>query len=325
VLAGVVIVAVFGFVLPRIASYRDVLDVVQSLTRWEVTALLAATVLNLATFAPPWMVALPRLGFPRAIVMTQSATAASSVLPGGEAIGVALSFGMLRAWGYGRGLVAAAVAVLASFNVLVKALFPVVAVAALLATGAEVGTLGAIAAAGSAAALALMVVVGLALRRESSTRALGERLDPLFARLLRLLRKPERQTVGERLVHFRREAIGLLGRRWASLALWTIVGNLTVFLVLLVTVRALGITEVDTVEAFAAWSLARLLTAIPITPGGLGIVELGLTGALVAAGADQASAVAAVLIYRALTWLPPIVVGLPAVLVWRRLGKVAPS
>jgi uncharacterized protein (TIRG00374 family) len=56
-----------------------------------------------------------------------------------------------------------------------------------------------------------------------------------------------------------------------------------------------------------------LLTAIPITPGGLGIVELGLTGALVAAGAGDAEAVATVLVYRALTWLPPILTGLPAI------------
>jgi putative heme transporter len=323
VLAVAVIVGVFGFALPRIASYGDVLDVVRSLSRAELAVLLAATVLNVVTFAPPWMSALPGLRFARAIVMTQAATAASSVLPGGEAIGAAVGFRMLRAWGYGRGLVAATVAVISSFNVLIKAVFPVLAVVALLFTGADIGPLGAIAAIGCAVAVGIVTVVALALRRESSTLAVGRRLDPVFSRVLRLLRRAEQQTLSERLVHFRREAVGLLGRRWASLVVWTFVGHLTVFLVLLATVWALDVSKVNVVQAFAAWSLTRLLTAIPITPGGLGIVELGLTGALVAAGAGDAEAIAAVLVYRALTWLPPILTGLPAILFWRRLDKVA--
>jgi putative heme transporter len=323
VLAVAVIVGVFGFALPRIASYGDVLDVVRSLSRAELAVLLAATVLNVVTFAPPWMSALPGLRFARAIVMTQAATAASSVLPGGEAIGAAVGFRMLRAWGYGRGLVAATVAVISSFNVLIKAVFPVLAVVALLFTGADIGPLGAIAAIGCAVAVGIVTVVALALRRESSTLAVGRRLDPVFSRVLRLLRRAEQQTLSERLVHFRGEAVGLLGRRWASLVVWTFVGHLTVFLVLLATVWALDVSKVNVVQAFAAWSLTRLLTAIPITPGGLGIVELGLTGALVAAGAGDAEAIAAVLVYRALTWLPPILTGLPAILFWRRLDKVA--
>ena len=56
----------------------------------------------------------------------------------------------------------------------------------------------------------------------------------------------------------------------------------------------------------------RLLTAIPITPGGLGIVELGLTGTLVGFGGARDEVVAAVLLYRALTFLPPLPLGLLA-------------
>ena len=77
--------------------------------------------------------------------------------------------------------------------------------------------------------------------------------------------------------------------------------------------------------AFAAWTLTRLLTAIPITPGGIGIVELGLTGALVAAGGQNDAVVAAVLLYRLLTWLPPILVGAPSAVFWRRLHPVTPA
>jgi hypothetical protein len=78
--------------------------------------------------------------------------------------------------------------------------------------------------------------------------------------------------------------------------------------------------EVTIVEAFAAWTLARILGAIPITPGGIGFVELGLTSVLVAFGASNAEAVAATLIYRFLTIVPTLVAGLIAAATWK-LGR----
>jgi putative heme transporter len=90
--------------------------------------------------------------------------------------------------------------------------------------------------------------------------------------------------------------------------------------VLLVSLRVLGVTadEVTAVEAFAAWSLVRLLGSIPITPGGLGIVELGLTTALVGFGGGQAEVVAAVLVYRVLTIVPTLLIGLLTGATWKR-------
>ena len=75
-------------------------------------------------------------------------------------------------------------------------------------------------------------------------------------------------------------------------------------------------------RASAAWSLVRLLGSLPITPGGLGVVEVGLTGALVGFGGDNAEVVAAVLLYRFLTIVPTVVLGLLAGATWRRLKPV---
>jgi putative heme transporter len=72
------------------------------------------------------------------------------------------------------------------------------------------------------------------------------------------------------------------------------------------------------VEALAAWGLIRLLTAVPITPAGVGIVELGLSSALVGFGAGNAKAVAAVLLYRALSLFPTLILGALLGLTWRR-------
>ncbi len=74
-------------------------------------------------------------------------------------------------------------------------------------------------------------------------------------------------------------------------------------------------------EAFAAWTIVRLLGSLPFTPGGIGVVELGLTGALVGFGGDNAGVVAAVLLYRFLTMVPTLVLGVAAAAVWRRLRR----
>jgi len=63
-----VVAATFVFVLPRIANYGEVWAVVKQLSWLQIAALVAATLVNLVTFAPPWMVALPGLGFRRAFV-----------------------------------------------------------------------------------------------------------------------------------------------------------------------------------------------------------------------------------------------------------------
>jgi len=102
-------------------------------------------------------------------------------------------------------------------------------------------------------------------------------------------------------------------------------GSLSVFAVLVVSLRALGVTasEVSLAEAFAPWALVRIIPTIPNTPGGVGVIELGLTGALVGFGGNNAGVVAAVLVFRFLTVVPTLVLGLVAAATWRRRGKSA--
>ncbi len=320
VLAVAVVVFVFGFALPRIASYRDVLDVISGLSGWSVALLVVATLWNVFTFAPPWRAAVPGLGLWRALVVTQASTAAASVFPGGEAVGLGITFGMLRTWGVSRSATVAAAAVLTVMNALAKVLLPVAAVAALLFTGRQGGLLGLLTVIAIGVIGVILGAVVVALRTDATTRAFGTRAESLCRRIPIVRRRAGSWLIAERLSIFRFETIGLLRRGWLSLAVWTLIGHTAVFIVLLVSLRAVGVSaaDVDAVEAFAAWALTRLLTAIPITPGGLGIIELGLTGALVAAGGDNDAVVAAVLLYRLLTWLPPIALGTPAVLFWRR-------
>lgn len=66
-----------------------------------------------------------------------------------------------------------------------------------------------------------------------------------------------------------------------------------------------------------AYCAVQLLAQIPITPGGLGIVEAGLTSALALAGVGAASAAAATLAYRLASYWLPLAAGLIAWLLYR--------
>jgi uncharacterized protein (TIRG00374 family) len=171
-------------------------------------------------------------------------------------------------------------------------------------------------------AVLVVVLVGFTLALSSRRRAvqIGDIAARLVNRVYRLIRLKRRVSWGgENLARFRAQALDLLRRRWHVLTLATLAGHLTVFLVLVACIETVGNTSVQVtlIEAFAAWSLVRVLGAIPFTPGGLGLVELGLSGALVAFGAANADAVAVTLLYRVLTMLPTLGLGMLAAATWR--------
>jgi uncharacterized membrane protein YbhN (UPF0104 family) len=314
-----IVVAVFVFFLPRIADYRDVLDVLRGLG-WQDWLLLAvAVVANLVTFAPPWMAALPGLGFRQAMALTQASTALSIVSPAGAAVGMAGSYSMLRSWGFDRASVGLAVAIAGVWNQLVNLAFPVLALALLTASGGGHPGLTTAALIGTAVLAAVIAGFALGLWREDLARRLGGLAARFVDRARRLARRGPVGWGGDSFARFRAQALGLLRRRWHVITVATLVGHLTVFALLVVCLRVVGITgsEISLVEAFAAWALVRILGALPLTPAGIGVVEIGLTGALVAFGAPNAEAVTATLVYRALTVLPTLALGLAAAATWR--------
>jgi len=236
-------------------------------------------------------------------------------------VGIALSVTMLRRWGFRPSQVTLATVVVSAWNQLAKAAFPLVALGGLIVFGEAQGPL-AVAAVAGLAVLAVLVGAGTAaLASERRARWVGDRVGVVISVATRLLRREPVVGAGDRLVRFRLEALALLRRRWAAITAATFAGHLAQFAVLVIALRALGVerTEVNLLEAFAAWSVVRLVATIPITPGGIGIIELGLSTSLIAFGGDDAEVVAAVLLYRVLAWFPTILIGIPCLLLWRRL------
>ena len=296
-----VIGLVFAFALPRIANYGEVWRVVRGLSWGWIVALLLASGLDIATYAPPWVASLPGLSYWQATRVTLASTALSMVAPGGAAVGMATSFAMLRAWGVRGRPVGLAVAVTSVWNQLVILGVPIVAVAALVAEGGRNRTVELVALISLAAFAVIVAGFAIGLSSARLARRIGNRAARSANWLKGLFRRAPVKWNGETFVRFRAEAIELIRRRWVFLTFATLANHLTVFIVFLVSLRAVGIPRghVTIVEAFAAWALSRVLGSIPITPGGVRFRRARPhRSCLVAFGASDAEAVAATLIYR---------------------------
>ncbi len=322
----IVAIGVFALALPKIANYGDVWETVSQLTLGEGGILVVGVVANIVTFAPPFVVTLPGLGFWRALTLTQASTASTYVAPGGAAVGVALSYAMLRGWGFRTSAVTLAVALTGIWNQLFLLGAPTVAVVLLTTVGGENALLRSVALIGLVVFVGAVGILGAALSSDRIARTTGNGAAHLASLGLRIVRRGPVDWGGESQVRFRRSAVELLRRRWLGLTLATIAGHMTVFTLLVICLRVLDVpsSEVSLVEAFAGWTLVRLLGSLPLTPGGVGVVELSLTGALIGFGGSNAGVVAAVLLYRALTILPTVAIGLVAGITWRRQRRPAP-
>lgn len=312
--------AIFAYVLGSAADFSEVSEAISSMSGLELVTLFFAAAWNLVTY---WMVVVastPGLTYPQAAVLVESTTAVANAVPGGSAVAVGLTYGMLGSWGFSRSRSTLSVIVSGLWNNFAKLGLPVLALALLALQGNANGARVTAGLFGIAALVGCITLFALILRKESFACRAGDTVAGWVTRVRRRLGKGPVEGWGDAMVKFRGRTIGLVSHAWKRLTVATTVSHLSLFLVLLLALRHIGVSdaELNWVEVLAVFAFVRLLTAIPITPGGLGVVELGLIAGLSAAGGDEAEVVAAVLIYRGLTYLLPIPLGLLTYLFWRR-------
>jgi uncharacterized protein (TIRG00374 family) len=122
----------------------------------------------------------------------------------------------------------------------------------------------------------------------------------------------------ERLLRERDEVRNALGRRWWQAVLLAAGRWVLDYLTLLAALTAVH-ADPRPSAVLLAYCAAQLLGTLPITPGGLGFVEAGLTGTLALAGVPASSAVVATLAYRLVSFWIPIPAGAAAAVLHRRI------
>jgi uncharacterized protein (TIRG00374 family) len=129
-------------------------------------------------------------------------------------------------------------------------------------------------------------------------------------RVLNVVRRnrPPVEHLDQTLLAQRDEIRAELGRQWWQAVLLS-AGRLAFdYLCLLLALRATGSHPRPSL-ILVAYAVAGIIGMIPITPGGLGIVEASLTGLLVLAEVNSSQAVLATLTYRIASYWVPLFAG----------------
>ena len=316
-----VVIAMFVFALPRFADYGEAWRRVRAMDGLAVVSLVAVALWNLATYWFLLVLALPGLTLRNAAISNQASTAVANVAPAGGALGAGLTWSMYRSFGHSSEDITRSMATTTFWNAAVKLGTPAAAVL-LLAAGNDAPPLSL--ALVSAFVLGLSVAGGALLL---SHKTLLRRLAAGVGRVAAIVGDRSRRQVGEewgeRADATREETLDLVRDRWPALSLAAIVSHGSLFAVLLVALRHAGVdaAEVSVGEALTAFAVVRVLLIIPLTPGGAGLAEVGLSGLLVAAGGNAPAVVGAVLVFRALTWLLPVPLGAVSYLWWARSSQ----
>ncbi|MBI5103448.1 MAG: flippase-like domain-containing protein, partial [Solirubrobacterales bacterium] len=238
----------------------------------------------------------------------------SKIAPGGGAVGAALQYRMLVQAGTDR---SRAVAGLTAANLLVLGIvlvLPLLATPALLSGAADRDLVRI-----SAAALGVFVVLfalgALCLALDGPLRWAGRVAQRLRNRLRP--RAVPLEHLPSRLLRERDRIVRTVGPRWKA-ALAAGAGRWALdYASLLAALTAVGASARPGL-VLLAFCGAQLLAQVPITPGGLGFVEAGLTAMLGLAGVAAADAVLATFAYRLFTYWLSLPLGLAGVVLHRR-------
>jgi glycosyltransferase involved in cell wall biosynthesis/uncharacterized membrane protein YbhN (UPF0104 family) len=260
--------------------------------------------------------AAPNLSHRRALTLNLTGSAVSNVVPLGGAAGVELNRRMMRAWGIdGRAFTGFAF-LTNLWDVGSKLLLPVIAVVALARAGEQVSPQVRTAALVAGAGFVLLVAAAaFVLASSRGAGAVGRAVEALARGCLRRVSKDRELGLAAALLDIRAQCAGLVAQGWlrmsAGIAGYVALQGLLLGLCLHLTGGGNTWPEV-----LAAFAVERALTIVPLTPGGVGVADLGLVGVLLALGGDPASVTGAAVLYRAFIFAVEIPVGSGALGVW---------
>jgi uncharacterized membrane protein YbhN (UPF0104 family) len=302
-------------VVTRADDVADAIDVLRGLPATALVAMTAATAVQAGLRANVHWLATRGLGPRHAVMLGEVHVAATNGLVAGGAVSAGLRITMLRSWSVGPDVIATSLVAIATATSAAIWLVATTAATTSLVIGTGDGTELAVAIAGCIVLGGGATVLAVALWHQPTAERWAAWLDTAV--------EPMRHRFGSVgplqpwVERFQADARALVAGRGPLLVVAAVATQLALAGVAAVAVGAVDVAGVTTAEVFVAFAIVRVLASLAPLPGGLGITELGLTAMYVDAGATTSEAVAAVLLFRAFTYLLPIATGTSCVLLWR--------
>lgn len=299
-------------------DFQEVFDLARSLEDADLLALGAMWLLWVGAQGLLTASLIKDLPVRRGVVAFLGPASVTMIVPGPSDL--PFRFRMLRSWGRSPSEATLAVAAGGIFSIGIKLVLPVIAAIGLVLSDSPIsGTMRTV------VVIALAVGVAIAgfafvLGSERRTERAGRMIAPMWHLGLRTLRKPQPADLPGRMVAARTRAVQTLRDRWLIAAWATTLTAATKFALLIMSLRFAGVDEehLPWPQVFVVFALVQGLTVIPITAGDAGVSEIAYIGLLTAvAGEEYVNQIgAAVLIFRLLTWLLLIPVGLATLAAW---------
>jgi uncharacterized protein (TIRG00374 family) len=318
ILKRALLVAVAGvgiyLVLPELIAVLGAWPRLSTLNPIWFTVAIAAEAISFTCNFALQRLALRTRGWFAVVTAGLASNSVTDSLPGGDAAGAAVQFRMLTAAGFDTdtavgGLTAFSLLGIGGLLGLPLFVLPTILAGAPVSRGLVHTALLGIAGFGLFAIFGVIV-----LRTDRPLALLGRAAQNLWNRLTRG-RRPV-TNLDQKLLDERNTIRAVLGQHWWQAALLT-AGRLGFdYGCLLAALRATG-AEPKPSLVLLAYAAADIIALLPITPGGLGIVEASLSGLLILAGIRPGYAVLATLAYRVASYWLPLLAGPPAYLLFR--------
>ncbi len=332
-------------------SWTDIWSVIRTIPLSHALLFQALMLLGLWCYTFTFTGSLHGLSHIKALIVNLCGSSVSNLLPGGGAVGLAATYAICRSWGFSRRATSTSVIVTGVWNVLARIALPVVAIGALWFGGVTLPpALTDLAVAGMFTGLAVLGALVAIMVSERAAQAIGRALDWALGPIRRRRRAKAAakalatattdadageplpadedpavpsMSIEELVTDLRARINEVVGSGWLSMTLG-MVGFFGFYYVLFVLImRETGVT-LPLNLLFAAFAIGRLLTAVGITPGGIGITETATSAVLVGWGADAAGATAGVVLFSIFTHLMEVPLGALGWLMWTASTKVEP-
>ncbi len=334
-------------------SWADIWSVIRTIPLSHALLFQALMLLGLWCYTFTFTGSLHGLSHIKALIVNLCGSSVSNLLPGGGAVGLAATYAICRSWGFSRRATSTSVIVTGVWNVLARIALPVVAIGALWFGGVTLPpALTDLAVAGMFTGLAVLGALVAIMVSERAAQAIGRALDWALGPIRRRRRAKAAakalatattdadadagpplpadedpavpsMSIEELVTDLRARINEVVGSGWLSMTLG-MVGFFGFYYVLFVLImRETGVT-LPLNLLFAAFAIGRLLTAVGITPGGIGITETATSAVLVGWGAEAAGATAGVVLFSIFTHLMEVPLGALGWLMWTASTKVEP-
>jgi len=334
-------------------SWADIWSVIRTIPLSHALLFQALMLLGLWCYTFTFTGSLHGLSHVKALIVNLCGSSVSNLLPGGGAVGLAATYAICRSWGFSRRATSTSVIVTGVWNVLARIALPVVAIGALWFGGVTLPpALTDLAVAGMFTGLAVLGALVAIMVSERAAQAIGRALDWALGPIRRRRQAKAAakalatattdadaeagpplpadedpavpsMSIEELVTDLRARINEVVGSGWLSMTLG-MVGFFGFYYVLFVLImRETGVT-LPLNLLFAAFAIGRLLTAVGITPGGIGITETATSAVLVGWGAEAAGATAGVVLFSIFTHLMEVPLGALGWLMWTASTKVEP-